>query len=69
VRDKGCRFPGCDRPPHWTDGHHIKHSADGGRTEVANLLSMCRRHHRFVHEKGWMVGVDEVGNPVITPPP
>src|SRR6202049_2489778 len=33
VRDKGCRIPGCDRPPAWTDGHHIIHWADGGSDE------------------------------------
>lgn len=38
LRDKGCRFPGCDRPPGWTDGHHIKHWADDGPTELANLV-------------------------------
>ncbi len=69
VRDRGCRLPGCDRPPQWTDGHHIQHWADDGRTELSNLLSMCRRHHRFVHEKGWHVRVDEQNNAVITPPP
>jgi hypothetical protein len=69
LRDRGCRFPGCDRPPEWTDGHHIEHWADLGETEVDNLVSLCRRHHRFVHEKGWKIHVDEQGNPVITPPP
>ena len=38
VRDQGCRFPGCDRPPAWTDGHHIIHSSDGGPTELAYLV-------------------------------
>ena len=38
LRDQGCRFPGCDRPPAWTDGHHITHWADGGATELENLV-------------------------------
>lgn len=67
VRDKGCRFPGCDRPPQWTDGHHIQHWVDGGPTELTNLLLLCRRHHRFVHEKRWRVWPDEHGVPLITP--
>jgi hypothetical protein len=46
LRDNGCRFPGCDRPPAWTDGHHIIHWAEGGATELENLVSLCRRHHR-----------------------
>lgn len=53
ARDGGCRFPGCDRPPEWTDGHHIKHWADGGDTKLDNLVLLCRRHHRPVHEHGW----------------
>jgi hypothetical protein len=39
LRDKGCRFPGCDRPPAWTDGHHIIHWVDGGPTELNNLVN------------------------------
>jgi Domain of unknown function (DUF222)/HNH endonuclease len=50
VRDKQCRFPGCDRPPPWCDAHHVVHWADGGRTALANLVLLCRRHHRFVHQ-------------------
>jgi hypothetical protein len=41
ARDKGCRFPGCDRPPAWTDGHHLKHWADGGPTLPYNLALLC----------------------------
>ena len=69
LRDKGCRFPGCDRPPEWTDGHHIKHWADQGPTEIQNLVSLCRRHHRVVHERGWGIHMDEHGVAVVTPPP
>ena len=49
VRDRGCRFPGCDRPHTWCDAHHVVHWADGGPTAVANLTLLCRRHHRMIH--------------------
>jgi hypothetical protein len=68
LRDQGCRFPGCDRPPAWTDGHHIIHWADGGPTELANLVSLCRSHHRRVHEEGWHIHIVE-GSAVVEPPP
>ncbi len=55
VRDKHCRFPGCDRPPDWCDGHHLIHWIDGGETNLANTCLLCRRHHRFVHELGWQL--------------
>jgi hypothetical protein len=68
LRDQGCRFPGCDRPPAWTDGHHIIHWADGGPTELENLISLCRPHHRAVHEQGWRIHIAD-GVPVVEPPP
>ncbi|MDP9297037.1 MAG: HNH endonuclease, partial [Actinomycetota bacterium] len=52
VRDRHCRFPGCDRPHTWCDAHHVLHWADGGPTALPNLLLMCRRHHRMVHRAG-----------------
>lgn len=51
ARDKSCRFPGCANS-RYMDAHHIKHWADGGETKPSNLLSLCRFHHRAVHEGG-----------------
>ncbi|MBW3601539.1 MAG: HNH endonuclease, partial [Actinobacteria bacterium] len=51
-RDRGCRFSGCDRPPAWSDAHHLVHWADGGATSLDNLVLLCRRHHRAIHETG-----------------
>jgi hypothetical protein len=49
VRDRRCRFPGCDRPHTWCDAHHVVHWADGGPTALSNLVLLCRRHHRMIH--------------------
>jgi hypothetical protein len=53
-RDGGCRFPGCTCSK-FVDAHHIQHWADGGETSMANLVLLCRRHHRLVHEGGFGV--------------
>src|SRR6202049_224037 len=68
ARDKGCRFAGCDRPPAWTDGHHIIHWADGGSDELPNLVLLCRRHHYRFHEEGWRLWWDDDGELVASPP-
>jgi Domain of unknown function (DUF222)/HNH endonuclease len=68
VRDRGCCFPGCDRPPAWTDGHHLVHWADGGETSLENIVLLCRPHHRLVHEEGWTLRRDDGGEIVATPP-
>jgi hypothetical protein len=50
-RDRGCRYPGCLNR-RFVDAHHIEHWADGGATKLGNLVLLCRRHHRLVHEGG-----------------
>ncbi len=53
-RDKSCRFPGCSCS-RFVDAHHIHHWADGGETNMNNLLLLCRTHHRLVHEGGFQL--------------
>jgi hypothetical protein len=51
VRDGGCAFPDCGRPPSWCDPHHVRHWTNGGSTALSNLVLLCRRHHRLIHHK------------------
>jgi hypothetical protein len=51
TRDPGCCFPGCTYR-HYLDAHHVEHWADGGETKLKNLVTLCRAHHRLVHEGG-----------------
>ena len=55
ARDKHCRWPGCERPASWCDGHHIVRWIDGGDLELENMLLLCQRHHWLVHEGGWQI--------------
>ena len=59
ARDGHCRFPGC--AARRCDAHHVRHWADGGKTALSNLVLLCRRHHRAVHEDGFQVRVDAGG--------
>ena len=66
-RDGGCRFPGCDRA-RFTEGHHVKHWADGGETKLSNLVSLCGFHHKLVHEGGFGIATTDDGLFVFTRP-
>jgi len=55
ARDRGCAFPGCDRPPGLCQAHHAQHWADGGDTSVENCVLLCETHHRHVHQTGWEI--------------
>ena len=56
ARDGGCMFPGCDRPPNWTEVHHINEwAAEKGRTDTADGILLCRHHHMLLHNNGWAI--------------
>jgi HNH endonuclease len=45
-------LPGCQQA-RFLHAHHIEHWAHGGPTELANLIQLCRHHHRLLHEGGY----------------
>jgi hypothetical protein len=64
LRDGGCRMPGCAAGPADCEAHHaVTHWEDGGPTDLANGLALCRGagHHRLIHEGGWTITGDPNG--------
>ena len=60
VRDEHCRWPNCERSASYCDGHHLVHWSEGGATDLDNVVLLCKRHHRLVHEGGWqLIKADE----------
>jgi hypothetical protein len=58
-RDRCCRFPGCANVT-FAEVHHIeewkpKRPTDqpGGRTDLPNLVLLCKHHHGLVHRNVW----------------
>ena len=68
IRDHGCVFTGCGRPAAWCQGHHVVFWANGGLTDLANLVLLCKAHHRFIHRGQWEVFIGEDGHPWFVPP-
>jgi hypothetical protein len=68
LRDRGCAFPGCDRPPQWCQGHHIVHWIEGGPTSLNNGVLLCGHHHRIIHHRQWTIRIAADGLPEFIPP-
>ena len=68
LRDGGCAFPGCDRPPRWCHGHHVRAWSDGGSTTLDNSVLLCGYHHRIIHRGHWSVRIAADGMPEFIPP-
>lgn len=69
VRDGGCMDPDCTRPASWCEAHHTAHwERDGGRTDIADGILLCRRDHLRYHNEGWEVRRDGATYWLIPPP-
>jgi hypothetical protein len=68
VRDHGCRWPGCDRPPEWCEAHHITWASNHGPTRPDNEALLCSRHHHIAHRPGWCLHLDTEATLTVTDP-
>lgn len=75
VRDRGCVFPGCDRPAADCDAHHITPWAQSGPTALSNLCLLCKHHHNLLEpdtrraaELQWQIRISGEGIPEVIPP-
>ncbi|TFB97592.1 DUF222 domain-containing protein [Cryobacterium sp. HLT2-28] len=56
ARDGGCIWPDCDRPPAWTEAHHLKEwLLQHGYTDLADGVCLCHPHHLLLHNTGWVI--------------
>ena len=53
VRDRGCVFPGCERPPAWCEAHHTIAWSEGGPTDLSHGALVCCFHHHLIHQDQW----------------
>lgn len=61
LRDGGCTFPGCDRPPGFCEVHHVRPWWSGGKTSLTNSALLCPRHHQSVHRQGYTAAIQPDG--------
>jgi hypothetical protein len=68
VRDGGCLFGDCDKPPSMSEAHHINFWArDDGRTDLKDGVLLCKFHHLLCHNNGWEI--ERVGTDYFLVPP
>jgi hypothetical protein len=68
ARDGGCMWPGCDRPPAFTEAHHLEHwQKDHGRTDINQGILLCPAHHLLLHNQRWQI-FENAGRYWLRPP-
>ncbi len=67
ARDGGCRWPGCTQR-RYVDVHHVTFVSAGGRTTLSNLTTLCKAHHRLVHEGGFSLTMTPAGKVTVRTP-
>ncbi|TDW30727.1 HNH endonuclease signature motif containing protein [Cryobacterium psychrophilum] len=56
LRDGGCRWPDCHRPPSYSEAHHLHDwNADGGLTNLEDGILLCARDHLRLHNDLWEI--------------
>ena len=68
LRDGGCVFPGCGRPPSWCDVHHCQNWEHGGPININNGALLCRHHHTFLHNNHWAISIEPGKKPLTRKP-
>ena len=69
ARDGGCMWIGCDRPPSWTEAHHIQFwDRDHGETNIDKGILLCKHHHLLAHDHHWEI-THKNGSYWLIPPP
>ena len=63
LRDGGCVFPHCDRPPAHCQVHHVTYWSQDGSTDLDNLALVCLFHHHLLHEGGWSIEKSQAALP------
>jgi hypothetical protein len=67
IRDRGCTFPGCTTPPHWSEVHHVRPWLPHGPTDLNNLVLLCPHHHHNFERWDWQL-LMKSGQPWWIPP-
>jgi hypothetical protein len=49
-RASHCQYPGCTAARE-LEAHHLVAVEHGGRTELDNLILLCPRHHKLLHDQ------------------
>ena len=68
VRDGGCVWAGCDRPPAWCEAHHLDFWSENGPTDLDNAALFCHFHHHLLHEGLWTAHMAKDGVVEVIPP-